>query len=260
MTTCRAIAATLIVLTPALSVLADDTPPPPPPQDTWIGKGQFGFLESHGNSDAESINGNIDMVRFDGPWKNEFYLAGLYGKSTGVVSAEREDGWEQTNYAISGDLFAFGGFRGEHDLFDGFQYQASVTTGLGYKIIDWKDTKLTAQLGVGYRQLRPEELTYDSNGDGAVISRTLQDRTSGGIGTAGLDFLHNFTPTTTLTNKFLVESGAANTMTHDEIALAVKMSTKLALSVGYAITNNSSPPPPLKKLDTLATVNLVFAF
>jgi len=50
------------------------TPPhsptsPPPPQHTWFGKGQFGFLDSKGNSDAESIN----------------------GKSAGVVSAER---WE----------------------------------------------------------------------------------------------------------------------------------------------------------------------
>lgn len=260
MTTFRAIAATLIVFAPALGALADGAPPPPPPQDTWIGKGQFGFLDSHGNSDAESLNGDIDMLRYDGPWKNDFDVNGLYGKNAGIVAAERLIALEQTNYTLSGDLFAFGGFRGEHDLFDGFQYQASVTTGLGYKMIDSKDTKLTVQIGAGYRQLRPEEITYNANGDGEVTSRTLQDRTRSGIGTAGVDFLQNFTPTTTLTNKFLVESGPGNTMMQDNIAVAVKMSTKLALSVGYGITNNSSPPPPLKKLDTVATVNLVFAF
>jgi putative salt-induced outer membrane protein YdiY len=73
----RVIASSLLVLFPALGAWADDAPAPPPPQDVWIGKGQLGFLESRGNSDAESINGNVDMIRYDGAWKNEFFLGGL---------------------------------------------------------------------------------------------------------------------------------------------------------------------------------------
>jgi putative salt-induced outer membrane protein YdiY len=38
------------------------------------------------------------------------------------------------------------------------------------------------------------------------------------------------------------------------------MSQKLALSVGYAIQDNTKPPAPLKKLDTVETLNLVYAF
>jgi putative salt-induced outer membrane protein len=254
----RAVAMTLFALSPTMKVWADDAPAPPPPQDVWIGKGQFGFLDSHGNSDAESINGNVDMTRYDGAWKNELYLGGLYGKSAGVTSAERWEAHTQTNYNFSGDLFAFGGFRYEHDLFDGFQYQGSVTGGIGYKFIDTDDNKLTGQIGAGYRRLRPEDIYKDP--DGVVYSRVLHDATGEAIGTAGLDFSHSFNKTTVLTNKFLVESGSDNTMIHDEIALTVKMSDKLALSIGYGITNNSSPPPTIQKLDTVATVNLVFAF
>jgi len=51
-----------------------------------------------------------------------------------------------------------------------------------------------------------------------------------------------------------------NTMLQDQIQLAVKMSTKLALTVGYGVIDNSNPPAPLKKVDTVATVNLQFAF
>jgi putative salt-induced outer membrane protein len=58
----------------------------------------------------------------------------------------------------------------------------------------------------------------------------------------------------------LVESGSTDTLIHDEIALAVKISNQLALSVGYAVSDNTSPPPPLKKIDTTTTVNLVFSF
>jgi putative salt-induced outer membrane protein YdiY len=149
----RVIASALFVLFPAFCAWADDAPAPPP-MGVWIGKGQLGFLESRGNSDAESINGNVDMARYDGAWKNDFFLGGLYGKNSGIVSAERWETREQTNYNVSGDLFVFGGLRYEHDLFDGFEYQASATGGVGYKFVDTADTKFTAQIGAGYRRLR----------------------------------------------------------------------------------------------------------
>jgi putative salt-induced outer membrane protein len=257
MTIVRVIATTALVLCPTLSVWADDAPAPPPPMGVWMGKGQFGFLDSHGNSDAESVNGNVDMTRYDGAWKNELYLGGLYGKNAGIVSAERWETHLQSNYTISGDFFAFGGLRFEHDMFDGFQYQASATGGLGYKFLDTDSDKLIGQIGAGYRRLRPEEINMDA--DGQVTSRVLGDTAGEAIGTAGLDFSHAFTKTTILTNKLLVESGSSNTMLQDKIALNVKMSNKLALSVGYGFINNSNPPPTIKKLDTVATVNLVFA-
>jgi len=248
--------AVFLAVAPALTVWADEAPPPP--QGVWIGKGQLGFLSSHGNSDSESLNANIDVLRYDGPWKNEIYVGGLYGKNSGIVSAERWETRGQSNYAISGDLFAFGGLRYEHDLFDGFQYQASVTAGMGYKLINTNDTKLTAQVGAGYRRLRPE--TIDKDPTGLVISRTPLDATGEAIGTVGVDFSHAFTKTTVFTNKFLMEAGSSDTLLHDDLALTVKMSDKLALSVGYGITDNTKPPAPLKKLDTVASVNLVFGF
>jgi putative salt-induced outer membrane protein len=252
-----ALAPVLWALAPARGAWAEEAPPPP--QDVWIGKGQFGFLNSHGNSDAESVNGALDLLRYDGPWKNEFDLEGLYGKNSGIVSAERWDARGQSNYTVSGDLFAFGALRYEHDLFDGFQYQASLTAGMGYKLINTDDTKLTAQVGAGYRRLRPETIDKDPT-TGVVIARTPLDAEGQAIGTVGVDFSHAFTKTTTLTNKLLVEAGASNTLVTDDLALTIKMSDKLALSVGYGIKDNTKPPAPLKKLDTVESVNLVFGF
>jgi putative salt-induced outer membrane protein len=254
----RILASTLLILGPVTGTRADDAPAPPPPQDVWIGKGQLGFLNSRGNSDAESINGNVDLLRYDGAWKNEVYVGGLYGKSAGIVSAERWEAHGQTNYTISGDLFAFGGWRYEHDLFDGFEYQGSLTGGFGYKILDSTAAKLSAQLGAGYRRLRPE--TIDKDADGAVISRTPLDAQGEAIGTLSVDFSYAFNKTTVFSNKFLGESGSSDTRLHDDIALTVKMSNKLSLSVGYGVTENTKPPAPLKRLDTVETVNLVFAF
>ncbi len=235
-----------------------DPPPPPPPQGVWTGKGQLGFLESSGNTDATALNANLDMTLLEDPWKHELYVGGLYGVSNGITSAERYEGRWQTNYTISPDVFAFGGLRYEHDLFDGFQYQASGTAGLGYKIYNNDTTKLAVQLGAGYRDLRPEILNKDA--DGNVVSRTLEPSSSSAVGTAGLDFTQVLTKTTTLTDKALIEAGAGDTLFTNDLALTVKMSTKLALSLGYSIKDNTTPPAGLKKLDTVATANLVYAF
>jgi putative salt-induced outer membrane protein len=143
-------------------------------------------------------------------------------------------------------------------MFIGFQYQESLTGGLGYKIFDTDTTKLDVQAGAGFKRLRPEDLIKDTAG--AVVQRIPLTAESGAIGTLGVNYSQALTGTTTLTDKLLIESGSSDTLATNALALAVKVSTKLALSVGYAVTDNSKPPEGLKKIDTLETVNLVYAF
>jgi putative salt-induced outer membrane protein len=242
------------ILAPA-AALADD---PPPPQDVWTGKGQAGFVSSQGNTQAQTANAAIDMALLNGDWKHAFHFGGLYGESAQIVSAERWDtGWE-SDYSINKPVFVFGALRYAHDMFSGFQYQASATGGIGYKIADTASTKFDVQAGAGYRELRPEELTKDSSG--RVTSRTLEPSDASVVFTFGANYSQALTNTTTLTDKLLVESGSSDTLVSNTLALAVKISGKLALSVGYNIQNNSNPPPGLKKLDSLETVNLVYSF
>jgi putative salt-induced outer membrane protein len=245
---------TVSILAPA-AALADD---PPPPQDVWTGKGQAGFVSSQGNTQAQTANAALDMALINGDWKHAFHLGGLYGESAQIVSAERWDtGWE-SDYSVSKPVFVFGALRYAHDMFSGFEYQASATGGIGYKIADAVGTKFAVQAGAGYRELRPEELTKDSAG--RVTSRTLEPGDSSVVFTFGANYLQVLTSTTTLTDKLLVESGSSDTLVTNTLALAVKISGKLALSLGYNIQNNSNPPPGLKKLDSLETVNLVYSF
>ena len=251
---------TLILSFSALAPVAAVCDDAPPPQDVWTGKGQAGYVSSSGNTDAKSVNAAIDMAYLSGPWDHMFHLGGFYGQSTGIVSAERWDTLWQTNYNLTKDLYTFGALRYAHDLFSGFDYQASAAGGVGYKFINTKQTQLSAQVGVGYQEVRAENITKNANGDGAVIGRTLLPSQGGAIGTVGVNYSQALTSSTTLSDKLLVNAGSADTLVTNSLALAVKISTKLALSLGYATENNSKPPAGLKKLDTLETVNLVYSF
>ena len=238
-----------------IMAFADD--PPPPPQDVWAGKGQAGYTSSSGNSEGKSANAAIDMAFLNDPWKHAFHLGGLYGQSAGIVSAERWDTSWQTNYNVTPDLYTFGLATYRHDLFSGFDYQASASAGLGYKIIATPTTQLDAQVGVGYQVLRPEDI---SKVNGEVTGRTLLPSEKGVAETAAINYSQALSSTVTLTDKLAVTSSSADRLVTNALAVAVKVSTKLALSVGYAVQDNSSPPAGLKKIDTLETVNLVYSF
>jgi putative salt-induced outer membrane protein len=250
-------AAVIAFIAVAAVALADDAPPPAPAQG-WSGKGEVGYVMSRGNANTDTANAKIDAADVIGDWKQSLHLEGLYGRTNAVTAAERWAALLQTDMKITSRAFGFVALHFLQDEFSGFQYQASATTGIGYKFLDTAADKLTAQIGAGYRRLRPEVLTM--NASAAVIARTPGESSGNAIGTAGFDYAHLFNASTKITDRMLLESGAGNTSLEDDLALVVSMSKKLALSVGFTYQENTEPPAGLKKVNTLTTLNLVYAF
>jgi putative salt-induced outer membrane protein len=242
----------LPLLLAPLAASADDMP------QGWSGKGQAGYVMSRGNSDTDAANAKLDLNLLRNAWKHNLQLDGLFGRSAGITSAERWDARLQSDYQITRSLFTFGNLTYEHDMFSGFQYQATASGGLGYKFLDSSDTKLAAQLGVGYRSSRPEDLIKDDTG--AVVQRVLQPSQSEVVGTVGFNFMHQFNSSTQLIDKLNSELGSSNVSIRNDLSLEVKMNKKLSLAAGYSVLENTKPPGTTKRTDTITTLNVVYAF
>ena len=240
----------------ALSAPTLAAAPPPPPDGVWTGKGQGGLLISSGNSSATSLNAKLDLAETDGPWKNTVAVGGLYGKNSGITSGERLEGRYELDHTLSDRLFWFGSLGAIKDLFSGFNYQATATSGIGYKFINTADTKLAGLLGLGYQRLQTQTLTKDAAG--AVTQRINGPAKGDLVGTAGLTLEQTLTASTKLTDQLLVTSGSLNTALANDLALTVSMSDALALSLGYGIRYNTDPAAGVKKLDQVTTVNIVY--
>jgi putative salt-induced outer membrane protein len=225
----------------------------------WTGQGQAGLVLARGNADTTTANVKFDGTDTRGDWKHTAHLAFLYGESANIASAQRLEGLWQTDYSFSKKMFVFGSVNGEDDHFDGFVYQVTLSTGIGYKFIDTDTTKLTGNVGFGYRRLQPETLEH-ADGTTQVTGRIYGESTSDGVGTAGLDYLQQLTKTTKLTDKLLVTSGGQNTAVANDFAIAVNMTDTLALSFGYGLRYNSNPPAGTKSTDQLTTINVVYSF
>ena len=243
---------------PASGAAQDTKAAPAPRPSGWATRSELGFVMARGNTDTRSGNFKFDTAYVTGRWKYNFGLGALYADSNHIRTAQRWDSHFQTDLKLSERAYWFGAVRYENDQFSGFQYQESVSTGAGYDFVKTDATKFSAQLGAGARRLRPELLVRDPN-TGAVIERIPSNATTDPVANAALNFEHNFNASTKVLDTLSVESGQSNTSTRNSLSLQVKMNSSLALSVGYQVLNNSSPPAgTLKHTDTLTTVNLVY--
>lgn len=222
-----------------------------PAMAEWKGKAEAGIVFSRGNTETTTANGKLDIANELKQWKHSAYLAALFAESENSLtseietSAERYEARWQSDYKFTARAYWFGGLRYERDEFSGFDYQASLTTGVGYRFIDTERTKFYGQTGVGYRQLQ-DALTGEKADE--VIYR------------GDLGFERVLTANTKLTDKLIVEAGATNTFAGNDLALEVKMNERFGLSLGYGVRYNSDPPPGLESTDTLMTVNLSYSF
>jgi putative salt-induced outer membrane protein len=227
-----------------------------PPEGVWLGAGQGGLVVSSGNTSATSANAKIDLARFDGPWKNTIFAGGLYGRTNGIQNGSRIEARYRVDHQIDERLFWFAGIDGVRDLFSGFAYQATGSGGMGYRFIATDATSLSGTLGVGYQRLQPQQLIKDASG--AVVDRINDPASGSAVATAGLEYAHALTKSTKLTDKFNLTSGSEDTAAANDVALAVSMSNRLALSVGYGVRYNTKPAAGVKKLDQVTTINVVY--
>lgn len=218
-------------------------------------RAEAGIVASRGNSDNESANVKFETAREWIRWKLGFGAAAVYAADDTGATGQRWNARTQADYRFHRQGFSFAGARYEEDRFGGFEYQSSLSTGLGWRFFDDPVTRLSAQLGVGYGRVR----TRDSLAEDAVtpIPGELNEKI---VEQASVEFERMLTPNTQLADKLLIESGADNTFVQNDISVQVKIMAELALAVGYSVRYNTDPPAGFNTTDTLSTLNFSYEF
>ena len=209
----------------------------------WTGKGELGGSFASGNSENEAVNGALEMKGAYGKWTHTLGFAGNYGSDSGDTTAQRWELRGQTQYEITERAYGFGAARYEDDRFSAYDFQTSLSGGLGYKIINNDRTKFWVQGGPGYRYA---EFNDTGESEDGVIFR------------GDLGFDHQLTDTTKIVERFLVETGSDNTYLQNDIGLEVSINGALALRLGYQVRHNSDVLPGTEKTDTLTTIGLIY--
>jgi putative salt-induced outer membrane protein len=236
-------------LTVCAAARADD-------DDAWAARAAAGFTRTGGITNTSSANALFHIAYVFDDWKLLFGSEALYGSTRGETTAQAWDAHLQANYNLNPRLYWYSALRYDDNRFSGFAYQELVSSGLGYQFFNSDATKLSAQLGIGVRRLRPELLTEDPTG--GITATMLLPPTTEAVLDAGVNFNQALNAYTHLIASVAVEAGSSNTMTTANLSVQVKMSSTLALSAGYQLIRNSQPPPGVGTSATLTTLSLVY--
>ncbi len=241
----RIIALFLTVLF-SLSVYAQDEPAAEAaPPKKLSGEGGLGLIINSGNTDNESLNGNLKAAYKTSKWKHSFGIDARKTTENNSTTAERYLLTEKSDYKFGERTYAFGAFRYDDDRFSGFEYQASITAGIGWHIIKRENTHLDLEVGAGYRENK-----IDATG-------LTEDET---IGRLAGHFDTLLTESTSFTQDLLVESGEENTSSESVTGIKVAMNKTLALKFTYTVKHNSDPPAGNESTDRTTAVTLVYSF
>ncbi len=208
----------------------------------WQGEGELGVTLTSGNSETESWNGRVDLKHDSEQWRNSLGLQSLKASNQAVVTAERYVAALKLDYKINGN-YAFAAFRYEDDRFSGYDYQTSLTLGMGRRF--WESEGRLLDLSVGLGNKRSSENLTGVTSSEAIVR-------------AGMLFNYPLNTQVSLSEELLVESGQDLIQTQSVTGLAVNMSQHLAAKFSLTATHNSQVPLGSEKTDTITAVSLLY--
>jgi putative salt-induced outer membrane protein len=237
--------ASCLFLTTA-SVFAHDEPEEEAVVKPWEGSGELGFVNTTGNTETVALNLKLNFVRTGEKWRHRFTGTALTTSDNGNKDNERYTMEIQSDRKLNEKSWLFGAFRWDADKFGSYDPQVSLTTGYGYQLMESEKHSLKGEIGAGYRKL---EETVTGNSSREAIARFL------------LDDSWQVFKSTLWTNRLLVETGSSNTFTQFNTALAVSMTDRFAIKLGFEARNNTEVPPgDSEHTDTITSANVVYNF
>lgn len=236
----------------------------------WTGSGEFGFASATGNTRSQNINAKLGLNQENDQWKNNFFLDVLRSKSQQKIvdslgntihqfntTANRYDSGASVGYKMDPRSYIVGAARYEHDQFGANLWQGIVSLGYGYIALKDDRNELSFEIGPGYKRYRPADVNVLTGG---VYMRQQQPTTNEMVARGLINYKYKITDNTSFEDTFLMEAGSKNTYLQNDAGVAVSMTRKLALKVGFQVRSNSDVLPGVKKTDTLTTTNLVYSF
>ena len=214
----------------------------------WRGVGGAALAATSGNSSTQSLSMNVDAAKATAADKITLGAFVNYGKSktagVSTTTANKWAGFGQYDFNLGPRTVAFGRLGLEGDGVADLNLRTALAGGLGYKLIDEKDTKFTVYGGLGYTTDKYDSPQTIAGKRGTSFSRSslyLAEESS-----------HQLSPTVAFKQRldlFPGVSGDKAVIAKFTAGLSVAMSSTLNLSVGLQDSYNSKPAAGQKKND-----------
>jgi len=145
----------------------------------WTVAASAGLALTHGNKDSSTVNAAYDLV-YDPQTRNVVKSDALLirGKTEGELTASRLGVNVRDEYKLHDGFFVFGQNQYLKDEFKNIDYLVAPTGGVGMRIFDTMQTKLTVDGGVGAVWEKNPGLDVRSSGAVSASEKLIQTLTA----------------------------------------------------------------------------------
>lgn len=244
-----------VALALGLTALAAVAQPVPQPDGRWRVWMNAGLTHATGNTDATTLTFKSDVVRATADDKWTLYGEALRARSAGLTSGNRVRLGARHDWYLSHRLFSFGSLDLERDTVAELEGRAGLGAGLGLKLAEQQDRRVSVFGGLSY--------TTDRYIVPRLVDGALRERFDRPSALLGEESHHKLTPTTSVTQRLVINTdlddrGAVRAQW--DANLAVAMTESISLTVGMNVRYDSAPAAGIKSTDTLLTTGIAMKF
>jgi putative salt-induced outer membrane protein YdiY len=139
---------------PAVEEAAPPATPPIEPKESfwsrWRGELQFGLDMVRSAKDRDLWHGSAKLTYGDARIRQTFDYRAAYGKTDGILSANRMDGSSKTDWTLSERMYWYNLGNAGYDRLRRIDYQYEVGPGLGHRLLTRTNFVLNVEAGVNY--------------------------------------------------------------------------------------------------------------
>jgi len=235
----------------SLNIMAEEAPATDAAEESnWKGNVEFGYVSSSGNTETTNINGKLHVEAEYSEWLQKLDIGAFSTSDNDVTTAKRFKIEYQGDRKLSDISYLFVNSSYEEDEFSGYQYRSTLTGGYGREI--YKENKMTldAEIGAGIRQSETDE----------DLITGLSDKENESMARFALKYLWEIEENRSLTSNLSVDAGEDTTISTFDISFMTMVAGDLSLKVSYLARHTSEVPVDKEKLDTVTSINLLYAF
>ena len=229
---------TFLVVLPAHAAEEEKKP------TTWRADIGFGYVNTSGNTETQTIKGEIDAIKEVEKWRHTLRAEGLNTSDSGIATAERYFLSGKSDYKFRKFDYIYITATYDNDRFSGFQYRTTVSAGYGRKIIHKPTLSLDGEIGPGARF---------SKADSGQTNEEYLARLAA-------NFKWKISDNSEFAQDLFSDIGEDSTVNRSVTALTANINSILALRISYTIRYTSDVPPGIEKTDTEAVVNIVYKY
>ena len=212
---------------------------------------QFGYLMSSGNTDSTTLNGKFNILYNLDEWLHKFSLEAYSTSDSDITTGERYKAAYQLDRKLDESRYLFGSASYEEDRFSGYENISTIAAGYGHEFYNVDKTTLDAEIGIGYRNSRlvPESVVI---GESAEINEALIR--------LAVDYHWHLGENRSVTSKLKIDAGEESVISYFDVSFITMIAGDLSFKASFEARHNSDVPVDTENLDTITSINLLYAF